>query len=351
VGCDVASSTEETSEEMSCGNTAPDIRKAALEILRSQDFFAHLRSASARVGLAGEEKFGVGVYFTIVSGFRPNALRVALEEMTEGSAKYLVKCVAKLFDPGTVCGVCSEGGWARFAQDPTHKVAYVKKWSDDQREGVRFETNGNQLARITRRVRDGRIVENPEAIEGRFACFAEQSPPWLSPDRSRWLTIRLPVPPVSVRNGLMPLSDDEIATWLRISCLLKERAKRAVLLPDWVDIFIEECCDDRGASNLPVFLRAWQTMTLLRSFARDEFADTAIDPPSTLLQADFSDLAVTSLLLRKVCRQGCWLPSPAKIFKQIFPVGNECSVINPITGKGVRYTRHESKPPEWASLF
>jgi hypothetical protein len=323
-------------------------RKAALEMLRSQDFFTPLRGALARVGLAGEEKFGVGVYFTMISGFCPRPLRVALEETMEGGAKYLVKSVAKLFPPGTVCGVCTEGGWSRFAEDPAHRVAYVQKWSDDQREGVRFQTDGNQLARITRREQDGRIIEAPETIARPFACFAEQFP-WKFPDRSRWLTIQLPPPPAAVRK-LLALSNDEIAMWLQISYLLEERAKRMVLLPDWVDIFIEQCSDDHGSINLPVFLRAWQTMAVLRSFAREVFAGATGDRRNTL-QADFSDLAVTSLLLRKVFKQGHWFPSPAKIFNQVFPVGQECGVINPITGKGVRYIRRADKPVQWESLF
>ena len=54
--------------------------------LKTQDFFVHLRGALARVGLAGEEKFGVAIFFTMISGFRANPLRVALEEMTDDVA-------------------------------------------------------------------------------------------------------------------------------------------------------------------------------------------------------------------------------------------------------------------------
>jgi hypothetical protein len=188
-------------------------------------------------------------------------------------------------------------GWSRFAQDPTHKVAYVKKWSDDQRAGVRFQTMGNQLARITRLEQDGRIVETPETIQGSFACFAEQLR-WDAPDWSQWLAIQLPTPSVPVRK-LTALSDDEVAMWLRISTLLEERAKRMVLLPDWVDNFIEQSRDHGGSSNLPVFLRAWQTMAVLRSFARDVFAGATGDRQK-VVQADFSDLAV-KLPSRKNC--------------------------------------------------
>src|SRR5713101_4727545 len=162
--------------------------KAALAMLSSPDFFGHLRGSLARAGLAGVEKFGLGVFFAMSSRFGPSPLRVAIHETTEGGAKHLVQCVAKLLEPGAVCGACSDRGWSRLAGDPTHRIAYLKKSRDGSGENVRFETSGNQLARVSQRMRDGQVVEIPETIEGRFACFAEEYP-WESPDRLRWLTI------------------------------------------------------------------------------------------------------------------------------------------------------------------
>jgi hypothetical protein len=154
-------------------------------------------------------------------------------------------------------------------------------------------------------------------------------------------SIQLPPPPVSVRNGLMPLSAGELATWREVQRLLKERAKWTVVLPDWADTVIEQKCDGPGARYLPVFLRAWQTMTMLRSFARDKSEEDVCDQQS--IRADFDDLAVTSLLVRKVFREGCWFPSPAKIFAQVFPSDLERGVINPLSGKGVRYRQRTQK--------
>ncbi|HXN74384.1 MAG TPA: hypothetical protein VN861_17690 [Candidatus Acidoferrales bacterium] len=70
-----------------------------------------------------------------------------------------------------------------------------------------------------------------------------------------------------------------------------------------------------------------------------------------MLQAEFDDLAITNLLLRSVSKEGRWFPSPAKILNQVFPVGREFAVLNPVTGKGVRYTRREDKPVQWESLW
>jgi hypothetical protein len=318
--------------------------KAALAMLRSPDFFAHLRSALAREGLAGEEKFGVAIYFVMISRFRPNPLRVALVESTDGGAEYMVRRVSRLFEPGTICGVCPEHRWLRFAENPTQKVVYVRQWSDKLREGIRFEIDGNKLARVSLRDRDGRIIAMRDPVEESFACIAEQYP-WESFDRSRWLTVELPTPLVSVRTGMMALSDDEIATWREVQSLLQERAKRTVVLPDWGDVLVEQISEsERGARHLPFFVRAWQTMTMLRSFEKDDLDNTY--GQRNVLQADFEDLAITSLLLRSVAKEGRWFPSPKSVFKEVFPVGEDRGVINPLTGKGVRYIRRDDKPAQ-----
>jgi hypothetical protein len=282
----------------------------------------------------------------MISSFRPNPLRVALHEKPEGSAKYMVQRVATLFHPGTVCGVCSDQGWSRLAEDPMCRTAYVREWSGNSHEGVRFETNGNRIARVTGRKQNGRIVETPETIEGSFACIAQQYP-WESPDRSRWLTIQLPAPPLSIPHGITALTRSDIAMWREVQRLLQMRGKRTVVLPDWADILVEQACEkERGSRYLPVFLRSWRTMAMLRSFGKDERADETSGQENTI-QADFDDLAMTNLLVRGVFREGCWFPSAAKIFKNVFPVGEGRSVINPLNGKGVRYTHRANKLEPW----
>lgn len=313
------------------------VTRRGLALLGSAAFFAQLRGALARAGLRGEEKFGVGVYFVMISSVCPKPLRVAILETTEGGAEYVVRCVSRLFEPGTICGVDTQCRWTRLKRNPTQRVAYVRQWSDGGLpEDIHFETKGNQLTRITGQKCNGRFVPTAEVIEGRFACIAQQYP-WESADRSGWLTIRLPVPTHSAPNGIIPLGDDEIAMWVEVQRLLQERAEVPVVFPDWADAFVEQTCDRRGAVYLPVFLRAWQTMTILRSFVGDGIADQ-LRVRGNVLQAGFDDLAVTSLLLRSVFQQGSWFPPVAKIFNAAFHAGDERGVINPITGKGVRYT-------------
>jgi hypothetical protein len=325
--------------------------KGAVELLRSAspDFFAQLRGALTRVGLAGEEKFGVGVFFALMSRFRPNPLRLVIQESTEGSAKYLLRAVSKLLGTGTVRDVLSEGGWLRFAADPAHAVAYVPRWSDWSPEGTRIEIGGNQLRHIYRRERDGRIVETPHIVESPFVCVSPQRPTecFGEPEKlQRWMTIKLPAPPSSVSGVITPLDEEEISVWVEMQRLVQERAKVPILLPDWGDLVIELACqDERAARHLPAFVQAWKTMCLLRSFSGDDSCERKT------LQAGFEDLAATSLLLRGVFQEGRRFPSPAKVFSEVFPAGKECGVINPLTGKGIRYTRRDKQRAQRGSLL
>jgi hypothetical protein len=312
--------------------------KAALAMLRSPlpDFFGHLRGALTRVGLAGEERFGVGAYFALMSRFRPYPIRLAIHETTEGGAKYLLRSVSKLFEPGTVRDILSEGGWSRFAADPANAVAYVSHWFDSARESTRIEIEGNQLRHINRHEQGGRIVETPHTVEAPFVCVSSQYPDRIfgePGELQRWVTIKLPAAASSVPTAVMPLDDEEISVWVEVQRMVQERTMLPILLPDWGDLVIEMACqDERSARHLPAFVESWKTMSLLRSFRRD---DDGCERET--LVAGFEDLAATSLLLRGVFQEGHRFPSPAKVFGEVFPSGKESGVINPLTGKGVRY--------------
>jgi hypothetical protein len=310
-------------------------RTAALKLLQSPDFFADLRGALSQAELTGEEKPGEGVFFALMSRWCPNPLRLAIWESTDGSAKYALRKVSQLLGAGNIRNVVRDQGWSDFVAGPAHKVAYVPEWTDWSREGTRIEIDGNTLTRILQREHDGRIVETPHMVEAPFVCVSPRLPEFSS--RSRRLTIRWPAPP-PVSKAVTRLDEEELSMWLEVQHLVRDRAKLPILLPDWGDVVIERACqDERSAPHVPAFLQSWKTMALLRSFRSDDGHER------NMLQANFEDLAMTSLLLRGVFREGHWFPSPANVFNEIFPVGEERSVINPFTGKGVRYIRRQEK--------
>jgi hypothetical protein len=314
--------------------------KTALAMLGSADFFNHLRGALARVGLRGEETFGVGLFLALTSRFRPNPLRVAIREASEGAAKYQMRAVSKLLGEEQILDVHSELGWARFAKSPKSSLAFVSTWSDYSAEGIRLELKGNLMTRVVMRSCQDRIVETPQAIAAPFVCVSPEYPRGRFDERgdgTRWLSIKLPAPQSSSSSAVGMLDKTEISCWFEIQRLLRRRAEVPILLPEWGDIMIAQASqDERSASHVPAFIEAWKTMTLLRSFQRteeDQHKDTIV--------ATFEDLAATALLMRGVFQEGRRFPSLSETANAVLRVGDSTGVVSPITGKGVKYQRSD----------
>ena len=314
------------------------VTKTALAMLASADFFTQLRGALTRAGLRGEENSGIGLFFAFTSRFRPNPLRVAIREATQGSAKYQVRMVSKLLGKDQSLDVYSERGWSRFAKSPNSSLAFVPTWSDHSAEGIRLELEGNLLTRVvTSRCHD-RIVEAPQVVAAPFVCVSNEYPRTRYGERgdgTRWLSIKLPAPQSSSSSSVASLGTGETACWFEIQRLLRDRAKAPILLPEWGDIMIAQASqDERSAPHIPAFIEAWKTMTLLRSFQR-----TDEDQKRNAIVATFEDLLATALLMRRVFQEGRRFPSLSKTADAVLRVGNSTGVISPITGKGVKYQR------------
>jgi hypothetical protein len=285
-----------------------------------------------------------------MSGFRPNPLRLLIQETTSGCAEYLMARVVGLFGTDTVRDLTSENDWSCFTADPARTIAYVPQWSDWPNERFRFEINGNRFTRILQRKQGDRVIEIPQTVEAPVVCVASDYPRGRFGDRgdtTRWLTMRLPAPPSTVAVSSAKFDHHEVAHWTEVQRLIKLRVKLPVLLPEWADIVIEYGCRaERWASHVPAFVEAWKTMTLLRSFQSD-------DDSRHELIADFESLAASGLLLRGAFRERRMFPSLEKVSSELFRNGEKRSIISPLTGKGVVYEKRDERKPqeEYASLF
>ena len=327
------------------------------DMLHSLDFFTDLRTALGRVGLAGEEGFGVGVYFVAASRFFQNPLRICIQEQTDGGANYVVRRVAKLLQPGSFVELPSDSveAWNGFTKKPAQKVVYLPDGDGacGRENSIRFELAQNQISRVVPVTRDGRVVEKGEEVEAAFACISTDHRDWRR-DSSRWLTMLLDKPPQ--QNGpkakaffghANPLSEERTVHWHGLQDLIQERAQRGIVLPEWADLVVEETCkDERAARHLSAFLQAWKTMCLLRSLRLSEKEITRRGG----LHADFTDFAAAGSLLRKLFREGHCYPPTRNIFNKVSAVGEDVGFIHPITGKGIQF-RHRSKPVRWRPLL
>ena len=241
------------------------------DMLHSLDFFTDLRTALAGVGLGGEEKFGVGVYFAAASRFFQNPLRLCVQEQTDGGANYVVRRVAKLLQPGSFVELPSDSieAWRGFREKPAHKVLYLPDgdgaWGKEN--STRFEITQNQISRVVPVRREGRVVEEREDIETAFACISTEHRDWMR-DTSRWLTMLLEKPPQqtgqkanSFFSHPISLDEEQIVQWHRLQDLIQERAQLGIVLPDWADVVIEETCkDERASRHLSAYLQASDRM-------------------------------------------------------------------------------------------
>jgi len=324
-------------------------RVAAKQMLESAMFFHHLRRALSCAGLEGEEKMGVALYFAFSSRFRTNPLKVVLHEATEGSAKYAVKAVATLLEPGTLCQVFNDRGWCRFRENPDRKIAFLSDWSSDANGGMKARCDGNTLVRLQQRRLGGRVVEEADSVSGRFVCVSPER------DRSaatpgRWLTIRMPEPPSKPSAYTDHLDEDRAAAWIEVQRLLEARAKLQIVLPDWEGVFFDHCCSNEFTFvNVPAFIEAWKTMALLRSFQDKARWETA--KAAGVYIADFADLAQTGALLGGIFREGRTFPSLQKIYAAVYPNGQEFYAMNPLTGKDRKYLTLPSQKAKTGDFF
>jgi hypothetical protein len=329
----------------------------AFDMLRSLDFFTHLRTAMQGVGLAGEESFGVGIYFVAASRFFQNPLRLCIQEQTDGGANYVVRRMVKLLQPGSFVELPSDSieAWHGFTKKPAHKVLYLPDGNGtrDKENSTRFEIAQNQISRVVPVKKDKRVVEEREDVQVSFACISSDHRGWMR-DSSRWLTMLLDKPPQetgkkgnSFFSHATPLDDEQKKQWHRLQDLIRERAQLGIALPDWMDVVVEETCkDERAARHLPAFLQAWKTMCLLRSLPLKE---KEIAQRGGLL-GNFTDFAATGSLLRELFREGHWYPPARNIFNKVRSVGEDAGYIHPVTGKGI-CLKHRTEPVRWRSVL
>jgi hypothetical protein len=200
--------------------------------------------------------------------------------------------------------------------------------------------------------REERVVEKREDVEAAFVCISTDHRDWMR-DSSRWLTMMLDKPPQQTGSKvksflrLSPLGEKQLVQWHRLQDLIQERAQLGILLPEWAELVVEETCkNERAARHLSAYLVAWKTMCLFRTLRLDEKKIAK----GRNLHANFTDLAMTGSLVRKLFREGQWFPSTKNIFNKVTAEGEDTAFIHPVTGKGIRY-RHRSKPVRWESLL
>jgi hypothetical protein len=138
----------------------------------------------------------------------------------------------------------------------------------------------------------------------------------------------------------------DLKVWHAMQDLIKERMEVPIRMPEWEEIVIEKIRVYRFAiPHVPALLVLWKTISALRSFS----GQPSKEHPK-LIKSNFEDYAVTAAVMKGLFLEGKILPSTQCIFDELCKETSDSSVINPLTGKGKRYT-HPSEPPVFASLL
>jgi len=325
-----------------------DSGKVALQMLRSNDFFIQLRNTMTMAGLAKQENVGVAVFFVSLSRFRPNPLRLTLQEKTEGNAKYVVNKVSQFLDVGDKCNVFSEHGWSRFVEGPDRKVAFVPDWTGHS-HGMSAQVDGNRFIRLEQIRKNGLIAEKPQQIVGHFACISS-IPRIENSSVGRWLTIEMPKAPWDIPDSPESLDEKIISPCFEVQRLFRERAKKPVVLPDWADVFVNRACQRENSYwHLPAFLEAWKITCLIRSFLEEDSWERAARRGHYVATLD--DLTAAGALLKGLFREGQFFPSVQTVVAEAFPKAEKFYAVNPLTMKGRCARLNRSEPIKYKSLL
>jgi hypothetical protein len=260
-------------------------------------------------------------------------LRLCVEQNAEGNATFLVEKVAELLPKNHRVGIFRNlnEAWPSFEKSPNNKVLWVPPDGERPPAGgsLRIEINKNQITAAWSHKRNGRVVEKRHTARGHFVYLSGTAPQfeW---NLTRWLTIRLPIAQQDQPQS-EALTEQDLAVWFEVQRLIEERCHIEVVLPQWLEIVIEQMFHDhRAERHLPAFLTMWKAMTIVRSFAED------IQPKSSI-RADFLSFAAAGAALKGTFREGSWFPAPANIYEQISQLGARTSLLNPVTGKVLRF--------------
>jgi len=308
-----------------------------LEFQGIVDFFTHLRSALHSVGVPPELfDIATGIYIVGISRSLTYPLRLAFPRIKQTTGP-LVAAVAQLFKPGTVVTVDpgNQKDWDDFADSPDEKLLYIPRWATTLPNGgyAYLDVKKNTLIRV---LGTEKGEETTVAVTGHFACIAGEPLP-LGWARPRWLSIK-PSATSKAELSSSRLTPAQKATWHEIDSLLRSIGELPVTIPRWQQLVIEHICETnkRAGYVVPVFLQAWRTLAVLRSFRYDHQLDK--------IKPSFADLAATTLAFpTKLYGEASRFPSAQKVFDLITRPGESDGVQNPLTSKGKRY-RHKPAP-------
>ena len=294
---------------------APMVKDAAatlkaLELLRSQDFFNQVVSATRRMGVVGEERNKLVVFLVGTSRVLEKPLCLYVKGPSSAGKNFLTDTVLSLF-PQTewrTLTSSSKRSWNYLGEQLEHKIVYLKERNADVGpvDPLRLLISEKQLVHSVTVLQDGQFVEQKRVTKGPVAAIStttrdkvevddETRHLSICADKSPEQTTRIMEAALEEQSGL---SVEELQVWHQVQHLLQNRAEFPIGFPEWFRPITQSVPNDDVAVRryFPAFLQACKTVALIRSFKRDE-EELRKEGKITV---KFTDFAISALIFGPV---------------------------------------------------
>ncbi len=280
-------------------------RKQAHKLLRSLRFFNELLAALKKDGLVGEELNALVVFIVVVSRLLPRPLALFVRGVSSAGKNALVKQILRLIprDAYREITSTSEAAWHYSKNDFRHRVIYDQERDDAGRAArpMRLLISEDKLVKMVTEWVGGQRQARRYVARGPVASISTTNRNNIQvDDLNRHLSIFMDTSPEQTREIMRQytkptsrLTREELRTWRTVQELLKEKAREAIVFPDWFDTVAKAVVTEevRLRRYYPAFAEGCRTVCLIRSFASRQKPKE-----SRHLMVDFADYAITALM-------------------------------------------------------
>jgi hypothetical protein len=267
-------------------------KEAALDLVKSPDFFRRFLEYVKLAGLVGEERNALALYVAGTSRLRPRPINLIVKGTSSAGKEFVVTKVLEFFPP-------------RCIKDPTllsaHNMAFAIPEHFEHSILHFFEIDGAHV----RVARPNRLV----AAEGRLvpvACISTTEDALEIDEENRHLSLWIDESPeqtkriakayVTYERGTFTQEMDLV--WTAVQLLLEKRKDMPIRTEGWFENLVDliPSADVRIRRYWPAFVEACKTVSLIRSFRITD---------ANLLKQDgvsvnFEDFAIANLIFDRV---------------------------------------------------
>ena len=300
--------------------TKSTARREAERLLRSPYFFREFLSDMRKGGLVGEEQNASLVYTVATSRVRPRPLNLLVKGQSAAGKNFLVGSVMELLPAGSVhelTGASEKGFYNLEEEELMHSVVYLQERSESAGtiHPSRLLISEGRLIRFVSVRRGGGWVTERQETAGPVAFVSTTTEDKVQiDDETRHVSIWIDESQEQTERllelnpgGGFHLPEKRKKIWHEVQRLIEERASIPIKFPRWRQSLVRftRTDDIRVRRYFPSFVRAWETVTLIRSFLRPREEIRK----GNKLESTFGDYAVTAIIFNSAFAESLYRPS------------------------------------------